>query len=341
MLRQLFESLGDVEVFAIVPGSGAYVEMKTGAQGAAAIKALHGQVIGSRVLLVQLATEAMRAGLLAQGIPCTGMMGEADGVPPGEGGPRDEAVVERDAMGDVLALNIPLHVCLETFVEARAQLRATWPVVIPTRILVLLNLFDSQEVESDASYEGLRKVIEDEVEAHGRVRNFFMPREGPPPPLPPDEPTALPKPEKDADGGPDAEREYEEALEGWELASKRQAEEAEAALMRFLDEKAAWELECLHPVRGMRAVGRVFVEYETVEEAEAALRAIRGRTFNGRTVVTSFLFEDVLYPELAEAESDAEEVDAASPTDVAAAANASAPAAEAVADEAGGADDID
>lgn len=50
----------------------------------------------------------------------------------------------------------------------------------------------------------------------------------------------------------------------------------------------------LHPVWG--GYGRVFVVYSTVEEAAAAQQGIAGKLFASRTVITSFLFEDLLYP---------------------------------------------
>eukprot|EP00658_Telonema_sp_P-2_P085830 TRINITY_DN9866_c0_g2_i1.p1 TRINITY_DN9866_c0_g2~~TRINITY_DN9866_c0_g2_i1.p1 ORF type:complete len:125 (-),score=47.91 TRINITY_DN9866_c0_g2_i1:249-623(-) len=46
-------------------------------------------------------------------------------------------------------------------------------------------------------------------------------------------------------------------------------------------------------------IGKVFIEFEDVKGAEMAQRHLSGRLFCNRTVVTSFLFEDILYPELA------------------------------------------
>ena len=42
----------------------------------------------------------------------------------------------------------------------------------------------------------------------------------------------------------------------------------------------------------VEGLGRIYVEFETVGEAETAERALSGRSFANRTVVTSFLEEE-------------------------------------------------
>jgi hypothetical protein len=136
-------------------------------------------------------------------------------------------------------------------------------------------------------------------------------------------------------------------LERWEAEVAAGEERHTMDVAAFKDARAEWERDCVHPVWGNQGLGKIFVEYETADEAEEAQRAICGRLFNGRTIITAFLFEDVLYPpppsehddddaanDVAEAMAEKE---AAADADAADAAKAEAedPAPE------GGADDID
>jgi hypothetical protein len=63
----------------------------------------------------------------------------------------------------------------------------------------------------------------------------------------------------------------------------------------------------MHPVHG--GVGRVFVEYVSLDEAKLAQRSIAGKLFAGRTVITSFLFEDILHPERAKENGESHQED--------------------------------
>lgn len=145
--------------------------------------------------------------------------------------------------------------------------------IYPTPVLVLLNLFDEEELTLDSTYSTLLADIEEEVEQYGRVKQLVVPRREVRPRMP--EP-----PKKDAeDYGeyPD----YSTAFVAYEAAKQCFA----ATLHRYLYRQA-------HPVWG--GIGRVFVQYETVDEAAYAQQEIAGKLFGERTVVTSFAFEDLL-----------------------------------------------
>jgi hypothetical protein len=309
--EELFKAVGEVENFAPIPGRGFYAEFLDPSKAKQAVNMLHGQVIGDHVVTLQFATEAVRAHLLSLGLPVTGMSDD-------ENGPSRN--LAKDLVGDLLNAMIPLTQPLENFAGNHEHLRS-WPMVLPTRILCIFNCFERAELEDDESYDNLVMDVEEEVEKYGRVKRLIIPRNIPPPPLPPDEyvPPPRPRPPTTAfellplrnagytganGGGGSAlmdptgmsDAQFRIDTERWEAEVKAGEKEYEAQLSEFAKRRAVWEQECVHPVFGMQSLGRIFVEYETVDEAENAQRHISGRLFNGRTVITSFLFEDVLYP---------------------------------------------
>eukprot|EP00672_Neobodo_designis_P027149 CAMPEP_0174833436 /NCGR_PEP_ID=MMETSP1114-20130205/4234_1 /TAXON_ID=312471 /ORGANISM="Neobodo designis, Strain CCAP 1951/1" /LENGTH=681 /DNA_ID=CAMNT_0016067319 /DNA_START=56 /DNA_END=2101 /DNA_ORIENTATION=- len=306
-VKALFEQLGPVENFAVIPNRGFYVEFAKPEPAASAVRALHGEVLGGNVIVVQLASEAARATLLHLGLPVTGL--DTDGA-------SSSGDLRKDLMGDLLNMQLPLSHSLELFVSNFPHLKDGWPVILPTRILCLFNMLDREELtESEESYDSLTRDIEDEVERYGRVKRLIIPRSLPKPPVYPDEYVPPPKPTAETTAVPIipaggeasaataltdptgmSDATYRLELERWEAEVAAGKERYEMDVAAFKDARAEWERDCVHPVWGNQGLGRVFVEYETADEAEYAQKAIAGRLFNGRTIVTSFLFEDVLYP---------------------------------------------
>lgn len=172
--------------------------------------------------------------------------------------------------------------------------------IYPTPVLVLLNLFDEEELVLDSTYSQLVADIEEEVEKYGRVVELIVPRR-----------EARPRPPEQ----PKKAEEYDSPEEA--AAAVAAYEAAKAAFAAAVD---TYMERQLHPVWG--GYGRVFVEYQTVDEAAHAQQQIAGKLFGGRTVITSFLFEDLLHSPTAsegrkEEEADGEEADgeaAESPT---------------------------
>ena len=129
----------------------------------------------------------------------------------------------------------------------------------PTRALVLLNLVDENELEEDEDYQNLKEDIEEELIQHGLLEELVITR------FPPRAPTKLP------------------AL--GEKHGDPQWIEYEKKMIKFHN-------ELNHPVLGH--VGRVFAIYASVPDAMNAQKNVSGRTFNGRTVITTFLDEKYL-----------------------------------------------
>lgn len=311
--REIFTRIGEHENFAVIPDRGFYVEFVQPESAQAAVRLLNGEVLVDHAVVCQLATECVRVGLLCAGLPVTGLLDEGDtGL---------NKNLEKDVMQELLNMQVPLAQALGTFVQTHEHLKVAWPMILPTRILCLLNLFDPEELtESETSFEELRDEIEREVERYGRVERLIINREKPVPPEAPDVYVAPPKPRPpttafalvptersrmpgfeasstalvDPSGLSDAA--YRVELDRWAAECKAGEERYAQATDEFMQKREQWERDCLHPVFGSASLGRVFVEYVTAEEAEAAHHAISGRLFNGRTIITSFLFEDVLYP---------------------------------------------
>ncbi|CCW69739.1 unnamed protein product [Phytomonas sp. Hart1] len=161
-----------------------------------------------------------------------------------------------------------------TYPHLRSLYGNTQVPIYLTRVLCLLNLFDEEELVLDGNYSQLLADIEEEVEAYGRVEKLIVPRR-----------EARPRP-------PEAPKKEE---------MESPAAEA-AALAAYERDKKLFNLEVdrylarqNHPLYG--GIGRVFVMYETVEEAAYAQQQMAGKLFGGRTVVTSFLYEDLLQEE--------------------------------------------
>jgi hypothetical protein len=332
MFRQLFGAFGDVRNFSVIPGRGCYVEYKASKSAQAAITALHGEEIGGHAIIVQIATEAVRAGFLSMGMAVTGLLGDAEDTEP-----ESFTLPTKNITADMLNVGIPIMSTLSEFVKLDENLAAVWPVVMPTRILVLLNMVDKQELEDDDSYAALVEDVSAEVERFGCVEKLLIPRHLPRPPLPPEDFVPPQKPAAPVGGiyrRSDAHEweaadvdaadvvqpagsgtivdpsglsnaAYQHDLHMWQAACRFGEDQFELDTQGFRHDRILWEQDCLHPVHGVNALGRIFVEYASIEEAEQAQGHLRGRLFSGRTIVTSFLFEDVLYPPPEEDEDEA------------------------------------
>eukprot|EP00759_Apiculatamorpha_spiralis_P016155 PhF_6_TR22516/c0_g1_i1/m.31949/K12837/U2AF2; splicing factor U2AF 65 kDa subunit len=163
----------------------------------------------------------------------------------------------------------------------------------PTRVLVLMNLTDDKDMLSmdDEEYQVFVKDVETEVNKYGLVEDVIVPRRKPAPPDPskyagnpysnvaaPSEPmlaiTSAPGSAPPPPSPPPTTMTYAEAVQQY------------------------YE-DCKHPVKN--GLGKVFVVYQNVEEAKHAKNMLTGRRFNGRTVITSFIHDWLVYPELAAA----------------------------------------
>eukprot|EP00998_Keelungia_sp_KM082_P007616 NODE_3807_length_849_cov_52.734072_g3784_i0.p1 GENE.NODE_3807_length_849_cov_52.734072_g3784_i0~~NODE_3807_length_849_cov_52.734072_g3784_i0.p1 ORF type:complete len:273 (+),score=101.22 NODE_3807_length_849_cov_52.734072_g3784_i0:88-819(+) len=108
----------------------------------------------------------------------------------------------------------------------------------------------------------------------------------PPPPQPP-------KPEPPVEG---AMTEYITAEERARLAEAANPGSTALVAMQMKEEdeyceaRRQWEIEMKDPMKS--GVGKVFVEYVTVDEAHHAQVNLAGKRFGGRTVITAFLPED-------------------------------------------------
>ncbi|CAD2222669.1 hypothetical protein, conserved [Angomonas deanei] len=152
--------------------------------------------------------------------------------------------------------------------------------IFPTRILILLNVFDEEEIVHDESYYTLRHDIEQEVEKYGRVEELIIPRRTAAPRAP-----EKPKKEHYLDENEELDDEkYTAAVEHYQTLKLKFDKDFD----HFLEQQG-------HPVYG--GYGRIFIVYATAEEAALVQAELNGKLYNNRTVITSFLFEDLLLEE--------------------------------------------
>ncbi|KNH08753.1 U2AF65-like splicing factor [Perkinsela sp. CCAP 1560/4] len=135
----------------------------------------------------------------------------------------------------------------------------------PTRILVLLNMVEENELEDDETFENLKEDMEEELERYGLLQELIITR------FPPMAPSKMPNAPLNGDKKSDHR---------W-IEYERQMNEFHRNLA--------------HPVLGF--VGRIFAVYSSVQDAMNAQKNISGRKFNGRTVITSFIAERFINPE--------------------------------------------
>ncbi|CBH15351.1 RBSR4 [Trypanosoma brucei gambiense DAL972] len=369
-LRLVFEQFGQLLAFDVKEGM-AYGEFEKEEDAVECVRDLQGEVLGNRVVVLMplydwlkvVCTHADIDVSLDPDDPVAGTSllaktSQNDGaiVPLlAEDVEKKEEPV--DHMKELLELTVHLPDVIlhfsKTFPHLRSLYGSTVPI-FPTRILVLMNLFDEEELVLDETYERLVEEVSEEVEKHGRVKSLIIPRRTPPP-LPPKlpknvlasrtgatknsemgqpkysqnddsegsrkdyefaaDPTAPPMPSNISVGREDVQsfRGDNDGIkhdqgDGSNLNTNNDSinddEDEEAKYERekaeYLKAREAYTENILHPIHG--GLGRVFVEYESVDEAAIAQREIAGRLFGGRTVVTSFMFEDVLYPPTTEEE---------------------------------------
>eukprot|EP00756_Hemistasia_phaeocysticola_P026393 Hpha_TRINITY_DN16058_c3_g2::TRINITY_DN16058_c3_g2_i4::g.120717::m.120717/K12837/U2AF2; splicing factor U2AF 65 kDa subunit len=235
------------------------------------------------------------------------------------GASRKEADAEKKLMQNLVNLGMAIPQALATLADIFDSLRpppgfalGAFPVR-PTRFLCLINLFDDAELEDDDDYEYLYADIEQECEKYGRVVQLKIPREPPPVPIQPPKPAAPPpliqgsrtaritagptveEPQPAGTGagalivqpGRTPQEEKARRHEEWEDRCHEIDVDYEAAVQR-------WEKDMGDPVKN--GVGKVFVEYCSIAEAQAAQLNLAGRQFGGRTVITTFVPEGWLYP---------------------------------------------
>jgi hypothetical protein len=294
------------------------------------VEDLHGQSLSGRLIIAQHVTDPLRGLLMQAGFKVSA---KKVSTTASSSGGKDGGVVgfdgmsgnTRDHVREVLELTTTLNQAVrnlkDTFPHLEPQFGTNLPV-FPTRILVLLNAIDEEELESDESYSRLLQDLSAELERYGRIKHdVIVPRRLPlpvaPKPLPPRQakPPApktvdvlpLHNPFDDSPTAAAAEHGAATAAGGRNEEEEDEADDErrfQALKEKFLKDREEWQQKVHHPVYG--GVGRVFVEYETIDEAIAAQRAISGRLFRMRTVITSFLFEDVLYPPVEEDEAAAQ-----------------------------------
>ncbi|RNF06688.1 U2AF65-like splicing factor [Trypanosoma rangeli] len=348
-LRMAFEEFGPLLAFDVKAGM-AYGEFEKESDAIDFVGDLHGQTLGTNVVVLMplydwlkvVCTHADIDVALDPDDPVSGASLLAkDGQVAGALVPVLAEDVERteepvNHMKELVefAVQLPdvvLHFA-KTFPHLATLYGSTVPIY-PTRVLVLLNLFDEEELVLDDTYERLVDEISGEVEKYGRVKTLIVPRRAPPP-IPPKPPknyfgSRINMSKKSGGGGGrDRRQKLSQGAGGASSAAlyvprdgapplKTENEEGGALGrndfdMDYVDEEAQYEQakveylrareeyteRLVHPIHG--GFGRVFVEYESVDEAAEAQRAIAGRLFGGRTIVTSFMFEDVLHPPTAE-----------------------------------------
>lgn len=235
----------------------------------------------------------MAAGLL-QFVNVTGPAGDAenDNLPPDsniDGNTPDgllKQILNQNA-------NTPLEQIINRYFTKQVQRGR--PLLGPTRILVLLNLIEENEIQdNEEDYQNLLADIEKEVEKHGRCEEIVIPRFPPPAP-------------RQEDFRGNSENDPNVLL----ITAGGGSHEAAGApppprASDFAAAKAQWDSDMQHPVKN--GVGKVFVVYMTVEEAMNAQRMLSGKRFNGRTVITTYLQEDLLYPNMGPPTNSSDEV---------------------------------
>eukprot|EP00754_Rhynchopus_humris_P048719 Rhum_TRINITY_DN7963_c0_g1::Rhum_TRINITY_DN7963_c0_g1_i1::g.25461::m.25461/K12837/U2AF2; splicing factor U2AF 65 kDa subunit len=317
-IRELLETFGPLECYQLISeADGAsqtccVFSFDSEETDNAAINALNGMDLDGELVLN---VRKVGAGALVLHIPKT------------EANPEE---VQQEAEKKVLQCLVNLAKGLHETVQVLSlctdpsapTLPGTVSVKKPTKILALLNMFDSEDLENPESFEQIKAEIEREAETYGRVVNLTVPKDYPPLPERQEKP---PKPELmlmpqtqqlRIASGPFGQVQMQGPPPGYALDRNSQAliplakldeeqkrietenakrtEEWEKVCKEADDQyfkaKATWEREIQDPIKN--GVGKVFIEYWTADEAHKAQVAMAGRMFDGRTVITSFLPED-------------------------------------------------
>lgn len=292
-LRPAFEQFGELEAFGVQDGM-AYARFADTRDAQECRTDLHGTVLGSRMVAVLPLYDWLKCIcvdkfpiIIEDDDPISGtaaLQGITRGNDAVGGGPCwanstalsiVKQVEKVDHMKELLMMATPLPDMIArlslTFPHLRSLYGNGSVPIYPTRILVLLNMFDEEELTLDDTYQQLLTDIELEVEQYGCVEQLIVPRREARPRAPP-----IP-----AKGIYETPEEESAAFADYELAKMAFTQ----ALDTFMERQ-------IHPIHG--GIGRVFVLYSTVEEAAYAQQQIAGKLYGNRTVVTSFMFEDVL-----------------------------------------------
>lgn len=342
-IKQVMESFGELKSFERNEKY-VYCEFDDVTNAKECVEDLQGQVLQGRVVLALHVDEAMRGILIQSGIKVgeprsdPNVVGE-DGlaVAPLDVNSSKKIDHVREVLEFITTLNQSVYNLKATYPFLEPQFGSNIPV-FPTKILVLLNIVEEADIILDEDYSKLLADLSAEVEKYGRVVKLIVPRRMPAPvppkPLPPKKfegsRTSAQKPQRHVSvlplqnpfenapapeqpqatsssaDEPEVEDEYQIFLREKQEEEKRYQAEKDA----YHKAREAWQLSIQHPVDG--GIGRVFVEYETVDEAAEAQAALSGKLFRHRAVVTSFLFEDILYPPVeADAEDEARQAEAA------------------------------
>jgi hypothetical protein len=303
---KVLSEYGEVKNFQAVDGL-IYCEFDDRGPVDLCVEELNGFVLANRLIVVRALSDCLRAICFSAGIKMSPPVVAAQETVAA-------AVVDRDLYKETLDLATPLNKVLGGLPAMFSHLRplfGTAMPVFPTSILVLLNAIDEQELLLDKDYSSLLADLSDELEQYGRVKRLIVPRRTPmPTPPKPFVPKKIDPPSRDVGllnlvnpfDGSVATSDVPAAGSSAEMAQYEQAvreQEAEAAAYEeakelYRRQRDEWDAEIRHPIHG--GYGKAFVEYETVDEAAYAQRCICGKLFSGRTIVTSFMFEDVLYP---------------------------------------------
>lgn len=300
-LKEVFEDYGDVRNFQ-VKDELAYAEFPNKLEALQCREGLHGRILANRMIcafplydwLKVLCHQNNIDVTIEEGDPISGralietITAEAkkDRLEQREAITEGSLALLKDTQTDAQSLMLSLlnmkenlHTCILRLAAVYPHLRPlygnTQVVVYPTRVLALVNLFDEEELTADETYASLKREIEKEVEKYGRVEELIVPRRLPPPkrPAQPDV-SLLDTPEEKEE----AMREYEEQKE------------------QFKIEVGLYNLQAQDPIKS--GYGNAYVVYHTLEEAQEAQIQLAGKLFSGRTVITSFLYEDwLLEPE--------------------------------------------
>lgn len=275
---------GNIVDFAMKDGV-AFAEFEDETTARKVIEGLNGVPFAKRLLSAQPLTEVMRAFC----IQSLGFKIPYKYIPEVEEKHNDNVSSEVRVLMDILKIGnmLPAALCnLHIYHPHLSPILGAVLPVYPTRILVLLNIVDDTDLETEAAYKTLCQSVAEEVEKYGHVETLIVPRHEPPPP-----PLFVRK-QIDRPVLQDAL-----SLIAYEEAVKEQdALEAayEKAKKEYPQKREEWERTKDHPVYGN--TGKIFVVYGTKHEALRAQQGLSGKLYSNRTVVTSFLFEDILWP---------------------------------------------
>jgi splicing factor U2AF subunit len=151
-----------------------------------------------------------------------------------------------------------------------------------SRILVLLNIVNMVEFPGDEYEEDYDRFVDDvfqEAMKYGNVKTIVVPR----------------NPFKRKTLSPLELKQSDHTIERYPFdiddSSDEEKDEAAHAFQRSIETALNEEGEEVN-LPNVDGFGKVYIEYANTEEAKYAMRALSGRRYNGRMVITSYLEED-------------------------------------------------